>query len=192
MFCFVLLFLKCFLTAYHNSSHWLFDPFIARFAIFLWCFPKQNVCKLNFFLLYFALSFFRNIEWTMDIFVLFLIIITCFCFCSVNIISWFTWVSLFNNVLFFFCFSVFLCVSIFSDLTWACTRFLNDSLNERVGAAHVCECVWVCVGVTYVSVYECRALSVVRGCFALFFVYYIFFNFSLCFIYGACLLYLVG
>lgn len=153
--------------------------------------PKQNVCKLNFFFFLFCPLFFvvktSSEQW---IFLFcFLIIITCFCFCSVNIISWFTWVSLFNNVLFFLLFSIFLCFfSIFSDLTWACTRFLNDSLNER---GWCCTCVSAGVSVWFMCMCVSRAISGV-GCFALFFVYYIFLNFSLCFIYGARLLYLVG
>lgn len=66
---------------------------------------------------------------------------------------------------------------------------LNDSLNEGDLVLHMCECVYV----IYVCMCVCvsRAISgvVFLRCF---FVYYIFFNFLLCFIYGACLLYLVG
>lgn len=160
---------------------------------FLWCFPKQNVCKLNFFLLYFALSFFGNIEWTMDIFVLFLIIITCFCFCSVNIISGFTWVSLFNNVLFFILFFYFLVCFNFQWFDMSVYAFFSKWFTKRTGWC--CTCVWVRVSVCWCDLCECvcvsRAISGV-GFLRCFLFTTFFFNFSLCFIYGACLLYLVG
>lgn len=155
--------------------------------------PKQNVCKLNFFFLFCSLSFF---SWKHRVnngyfFVLFLIIITCFCFCSVNIISWFTWVSLFNNVLFFF--YCFLFSSVF-NFQWfdmsVYAFFLNDSLNERVGAAHVWVRVWLCDLCECVCMCVSRAISGV-GCFALFFfVYYIFlltFHYALFTVHVSCI-----
>lgn len=107
------------ITILVTDFSWPFSLPVSWLLLFCCCLSKQIICKLKWF------SFSSgNIEWTMD--TLFcLIIITCCWFCfffffsfffySVNIICWFTWVSLFNNVL-----SIFLC-SIFSDLTWACS-----------------------------------------------------------------------
>lgn len=90
-----------------------------------------------------------------------------FVFISVNIISWFTWVSLFNNVLL----SIFL--FLFSVIWHERVSVLNDSLNGGC-AAHVWVCVCVCVGVFF-RICVSRAISGVG--FALFFVYYICFFF---------------
>lgn len=125
----------------------------------------------------------------MDIFVLFLIIITCFCFCSVNIISWFTWVSLFNNVLFFFLFFYFLVCFNFQWFDMSVYAFfLNDSLNERVGAAHV----WVRVSVCWCDLCECvcvsRAISGVGflRCF-LFTTFFLTFHYALFTVHVSCI-----
>lgn len=143
-----------------------------------------------FFFLFCPLSFLLSWKHRVNkgCFVLPLIIITCFCFCSVNIISWFTWVSLFNNVFVFFC-SVFYFVFNFQwfDMSVYAVFVLNDSLNEGDLVLHMCVSVCLCNLCVCVS----RAISGV-GFLRCFLVYYIFFNFLLCFIYGACLLYLVG
>lgn len=67
---------------------------------------------------------------------------------------------------------------------------LNDSLNEGDLVLHMCVSVCLCdlCGCVCVS----RAISGVGFFFALVFCLLHFFNFLLCFIYGACLLYLVG
>lgn len=66
---------------------------------------------------------------------------------------------------------------------------LNDSLNEGDLVLHMCVSVCLCdlCGCVCVS----RAISGV-GFLRCFFCLLHFFNFLLCFIYGACLLYLVG
>lgn len=68
---------------------------------------------------------------------------------------------------------------------------LNDSLNEGDLVLHMCVSVCLCdlCGCVCVS----RAISGVGFfCVGFFLFTTFFFNFLLCFIYGACLLYLVG
>lgn len=135
VYSFVSFVFKCFLTAYHNTCHGLFlaDTFTPFFSWTKRCWTEQFallvffVCNLkhrvnNGYL--FSVCFFNNNHMF---------------FCSVNIISWFTWVSLFNNVC--FCSVSSSCLSRFTfclfSVSWH-ERVLLSSLSRTM-----CECVCV-------------------------------------------------